>query len=130
MPKNAIIDFFLQEQGTIHQLSCLYRPKHDFVVERKHCILNVAYELYFQPKVPISFWGECVGMAAGILNRLPTSVLKDLAPFEKLYGTSPKYQDLRAFGYLCYAATIPQIWTKFSCRASPCVFIHYPSNYK
>lgn len=52
---------FLQQQGTLHQFSCPYRPQQNFVVERKHQhLLNMARSLLFQSKVLLLFWGECV----------------------------------------------------------------------
>ena len=52
---------FCAEQGILHQFSCVERPQQNSVVERKHqYLLNVARTLYFQSRVPIKFWFDCV----------------------------------------------------------------------
>ncbi|XP_070047491.1 uncharacterized protein [Nicotiana tomentosiformis] len=38
-------------------------------------------------------------------QRLPSSVLTNATPFEKLHGTSPTYDHLKLFDYLCFATT-------------------------
>ena len=72
-----VLKEFLQEQGTLHQFSCPYRPQQNSVVERKHQhLLNVARSLLFQSKVPKKFWGECVATTL-LINRTPTPLLKN-----------------------------------------------------
>ena len=121
----------LKEKGVLHQFSCAYRPEQNAVVERKHQhLLNIARALYFQSKVPISLWGECVATATFILNRIPSPLLKSKTPYEMLFGKTPDYYSLRTFGCLCYASTIPSLRHKFSPRAIPSVFVGYPVGYK
>lgn len=39
--------------------------------------------LMFRAGFPISFWGECLMTSTYITNRIPTSVLGFISPFEK-----------------------------------------------
>ena len=85
--KELALTNFLKEKGVLHQFSCAYRPEQNAVVERKHQhLLNVARALYFQSKVPISLWGECVATATFLLNRIPSPLLKSKTPYEMLFG--------------------------------------------
>ena len=67
--KELALAEFLASIGTLHQFSCVERPKQNSVAERKHQhLLNVARALYFQSKVPISFWGDCVSTTCNSRN--------------------------------------------------------------
>lgn len=126
----ALTDF-LQAQGVMHKLSCVERPQQNLVVKCKHQhLLNVAWALYFQSKVPIAFWGECVASVAYLINRLPSPILKDDTPFHVLHEKEANYVPLKTFGCLAYAATLQSSRNKFSPRAIPSVFMGYPSGYK
>lgn len=70
----------------MHQFSCVETLEQNFVVKRKiQHLLNVATTVYFQSRVPVSFWGECLLIGTFVINRTPTEVLKDLSPFEILF---------------------------------------------
>lgn len=50
------VDFIASKRVT-HQFSCVERPEHNSVVERKHQhLVNVARALFFQSQVPKQFW--------------------------------------------------------------------------
>lgn len=69
------------------------------VAERKHQHLSqVARAIRFQAKVPIEFWDYCVMCATHIINRTQSRRLGNKTPFEKLYGKTPSYEDMRVFG--------------------------------
>lgn len=76
--------------------------------------------------MPIQLWGECVSTAAYLINRTPSPNLNNCSPYELLYDQAPAYEMMKVFGCLCYAATTPPQRTKFSPRASRCVFLGYP----
>ena len=125
----SLREFFL-DNGVEFQRSCVYTPQQNGVVERKHRhILIVARALLFQANLPLSFWGECVLTAVYLINRLPTPLLSNQSPYERLYSRSPKLDHLRVFGCLCYA-TVVQPLQKFDSRAHRCIFVGYPTGQK
>ncbi|XP_074305023.1 uncharacterized protein LOC141639955, partial [Silene latifolia] len=80
----------------------------------------------FEANLPINFWGDCILTATYLINRLPSTVLNNKTPYEVLYKQSPSYTHLRAFGYLCFAATLKRNRDKFQPMARPCVLLGYP----
>ena len=129
--KELALTQFLASIGTLHQFSYVERPKQNSVVERKHQhLLNVARALYFQSKVHISFWGNCVTIVVLLINRTPSPLLKHSSPFNILFKKEPNYHALRSFGCFSFASTLPSSRNKFSPRAVPAVFVGYPQGYK
>ena len=127
----ALTDFFLQENGLLHQFSCVQCLEQNSVVEQKHQhLLNVARALYFQSKVPIKYWDECISTATFLINRLPNPIRKHSTPYEQLFGKSLDYSALQTFGCSCYVASLPVGHTKFEPWAIKYVFLGYPIGYK
>lgn len=129
-PELSFKDYFV-EKGVLHQFSCVERPQQNFIVERKHQhLLNMARTLFFQTRIPIHFWTECVMTARYLINRTPSPILKHKTPYEILYGVPADYSTLRVFGCLRFASTLTTHRDKFQPRAKLCVFFGYPSGIK
>ncbi|XP_019260320.1 PREDICTED: uncharacterized protein LOC109238342 [Nicotiana attenuata] len=120
---NSVCTTLFQKYGIIHQKTCVYTPQQNGVAERKHRhILEVTRALRFQANIPIKYWGHCVLAAVYIINRMSSSVLNGLSPFELLYGRAPIVDHLRALGCLCYAKQIQET-EKLLRRAKPTVLM-------
>lgn len=90
--------------GIIHQKTYPYTPHQNSIAERKHRhILEVTRAIRFEGKVPLKYWGHCVLASVYLINRLPSSVLRNKSPYKK-----PFLAHLRVIGYLCYAKLIQE----------------------
>jgi len=77
-------DFFASK-GIIHQTTCIETPEKNDIVERKHQqLLNITRNLLFQSNVPDVFWCFVVQHAACLINCMPTSLINNVTPYEKL----------------------------------------------
>ena len=118
---------FFNENGIIHQTSCVATPQQNGRVERKHRhILNVARALLFQAGMPVRFWGEAISTATHLINLTPTKILHGLTPHEVLFGHKPSYEHLRVFGVSCYVHRNARDKDKFETRSRHCIFVGYP----
>ena len=123
-------DYFATN-GVIHQFSCMERHEQNFVVERKHQhLLNVAKALLFQSRVPIQFSGDCILIAAILINSTPALILKTQSPYQLLYKKTVDYTFFCTFGSLCFAFTLASHRGKFHPRATACVFLGYSPGMK
>ena len=52
--------------------------------------------------LPPKFWVACILAATHTINKLPVAILDWKTPYEKLFGKSPSYAELRVIGSLCY----------------------------
>ncbi|GKV02057.1 hypothetical protein SLEP1_g14541 [Rubroshorea leprosula] len=76
-------------KGTLPQRSCPYTSEQNGRVERKHRhILDSVHALLISSSCSERFWGEAALTAAYLINRIPSSVLNNQSPYERLHGTS------------------------------------------
>lgn len=58
--------------------------------------------LLLSSSVPNKFWGEAALTSVYVINRIPSSVIAGLSPFERLYGSTPYSSELLVFGSTCF----------------------------
>ena len=90
----------------------------------------MACALLFQFRLFLVYWNNTILTATYLINRLPSTLLRDRSPFEVLNNKLPSYKHLKAFGCLCYASTLLSKRDKFTPRACACILIGYPARMK
>jgi len=122
---------FLSEQGILSEFSCPYTSQQNGRAERKHrYILDSVRVMLISSSCPERPWGEAALTAVHIINRLPSSVLGNVSPFERLDLTTPNYNSLEVFGCACFVLLQPHEYTKLEPRARLCCFLGYGTEHK
>lgn len=120
---------FLNSQGIIHQTSCPSTPQQNGRVERKQRnLLEMTRALMFQANLPTKFWGDCLLTSTYIINRIPTSVLGFVSPYELLFHEPSDCNNLRVLGCLAYMSVHSP--DKLAPRAVKTIFLGYPPHQK
>ncbi|KAI4338329.1 hypothetical protein L6164_016669 [Bauhinia variegata] len=122
---------FLSQQGTLVQCSCPHTSQQNGRAERKHRhILDTVRTLLISATCPEKFWREATLTAVYIINRVPTQVLNNLSPFERLFGKVPDYSIFKPFGCVCFVLLHPHEHTKLEPRSRLCCFLGYGTEHK
>ncbi|GJY08429.1 retrovirus-related pol polyprotein from transposon TNT 1-94 [Tanacetum coccineum] len=79
-------------------------------------ILKIARALRFQASLPLRFWGDCVVTTTYLINRIPSLVLQNKTPYEKLLHKIPNYSNLKVFGCFAVATNPSRVVYKFAPR--------------
>jgi hypothetical protein len=99
---------YFQQNGIIHQTSCVTTPQQNGIAERKNRhLLEVARSLCFAMHVPKRFWGDAILTAAFLINRMPSRVLHQFkTPLHTLsqHHSLPSLLNIppKVFGCTCY----------------------------
>ena len=89
--------------GISHHVSCPHTHQQNGSAERKHRhIVETGLSLLAHASMPIKFWDEAFVTAAYLINRLPTRVIDNLCPLERLLKAPPNYNMFRIFGCACW----------------------------
>ncbi|GKU98443.1 hypothetical protein SLEP1_g11451 [Rubroshorea leprosula] len=121
-----ILDSRTLSEGTLPQQSCPYTSEQNGRAERKHRhILDSIRALLISSSCPERFWGEAALTAVYLINRIPSSVLNNQSPYERLHGILPAYNLLKVFGCACFVLLPPHEHNKLELRARLCYFLGY-----
>ena len=81
---------FCEHHGIKREMTIRYTPQQNDIVERKNKTLVEMVRCVIQSKnLPLFLWDEVVNTATHVLNRSPTSVLKNITPEEAWSGRKP-----------------------------------------
>ena len=98
----------MHSYGTVHHLTCPGTFQQNGRVERKLChILDTIRTLLLFAKVPAPFWGEAALNVVHAINRIPSTIIHNQTPYERLFGSPPDYHHLRSFGFACFVLLQP-----------------------
>ncbi|WVZ04925.1 hypothetical protein V8G54_018271 [Vigna mungo] len=122
---------FYKNTGIVHQTTCVETPQQNGLVKRKHQhLLNVTRSLLFQAHLPNIFWSYALIHASTLINCLPTPLLNNHSPHQKLYSSSFDITILKVFGCLCFVNTLSNNRHKLDSRALPTIFLGYKPHKK
>ena len=78
----------LHSYGTIHHLTCPGTSQQNGRAERKlRHILDTVCPLLLSAKIPAPFWGEAALYAIHAINQIPSPVIHNQTPYERLFGS-------------------------------------------
>lgn len=114
---------FFTSLGISHRVSCPHTHQQNGSAERKHRhLVETGLALLAHASMPLRFWDEAFLTAAYLVNRLPTRVIDNLSPLERLFNVPPNYYMLKIFGCACWPHLRPYNKRKLEFRSKPCVF--------
>jgi hypothetical protein len=106
-----------------HRISCPHTHQQG-CVERKHRhLIETTLALLADSSLPKTFWDEAYLASCYLINRMPTPLLKNISPFQKLFSRVPDYKFLKVFGCACFPNLRHHNSNKFSLRSKQCLFL-------
>jgi len=107
------------------------RPQQNGVAERANRTMgdDISAMLY-EAQLPPSLWGEALATQIHVWNRLPTSSLKGMTPYEDWFNRKPDISHLRVWGCLAYVFIQKDKRRSLQPHMEKCVFMGYTSGYK
>ena len=122
---------FTDACGIERRHSTQNRPQQNGLAERANRTMGERITaMLSESRLPVSFWGECLAAMVHVWNRLPTSALKSMTPFEAFYGRKPDVSHLRVWGCTAYVHVQKDKRSALGSHCEKCVFVGYPSGYK
>lgn len=119
---------WLESEGITHEMSAPYEHEQNGLAERG--IRNVSQRAMcqlFGANMSQGFWPYAVKNAVYLINRSPTTTLKNKTPFEAWTGKRPNIKHLRTFGETGYVHIPPETRKKWTKKARPCRLLGHTS---
>ena len=110
-------------------MSPAHQQNGSTVCKHRH-IVEIGLSLLAHAAMPLKFWDEAFAMAVFLINRLPSRVINNETPHERLLGQPPDYSFLRTFGCACWPNLRPYNNRKLAFRSKQCVFLGYSPLHK
>lgn len=92
--------------------------------------LSANIDTFAHASMPLKFWDEALLTAVFLINRLPSRVIQNTTPHERLLGKKPDYSFLQIFGCACWPNLRPYNTKKLQFHSKRCVFLGYSNSHK
>jgi histone deacetylase 1/2 len=93
------LNSFFKRLGIAHHVLCPHAHQQNGSAERKHRhIVEVGLSILAHASMPLKYWDEAFLTAVFLINRLPSKVISNDTPHDRLLGNPPDYSFLRTFG--------------------------------
>ena len=117
---------YCAELGVGRQLTTLYTPQQNGVVERRNqTVVGMARSMLKASELLGTFWGEAVNTAVYILNRTMTKGTDGKTPYELWNGSTPAVHHLRTFGCVAHVKNTGPHMKKLNDRSRSMIFVGY-----
>ena len=121
----------LHSYGTVHQLTCPGTSQQNGRAERKlRHILDTVRALLLSAKVPAPFWGEVALHVVHTINCIPSPVIQNQTPYERLFGSPLDFHHLHSFGSACFVLFQPHKHNKLKPQLRLYCFLGYGETQK
>ena len=118
---------FMLQNGTLHQTSCVDTSSQHVVAKRKNQhLLETVGALLFQMHLPNHFWVNVVSIACFFINRMPSSVLNWVTPFQILFPHKSLFPiEPWVFWCTCFVRDVRLHLSKLDPKSLKCTFLGY-----
>lgn len=117
---------YCSDHGIRHEKTVPGTPQHNGVAERMNrTIVERVRSMLKMANLSKSFWGEAVGTAVYLINRLPSVPLNFDVPEEVWTGRNVTYSHLRVFGCKAFMHIPKEQRLKLDYKSVPCTFVGY-----
>ena len=121
----------MHSYDTVHHLTCPGTSQQNGRAEQKlRHILDTVRALLLSAKVPAPFWGEAALHTIHAINHIPSPVIQNQTPYERLFGSPPDYHHLHSFGSACFVLLQPHEHNKLEPWSRLCYFLGYSKTQK
>lgn len=125
------LNSFFSKIGIVHHVSCPHTHQHNGSAERKHRhIVEVGLSLLSHAHMPLKFWDEAFQAATYLINRVPSRVIQNTTPLEKLFHQKLDYSSFRVFGCACWPNLRPYNKHKLHFWSKWCAFLGFSNMHK
>jgi transposase InsO family protein len=119
------------EQGVTKQLTAVYSPQQNGVVEKRNgTVVGTTRSMLKAKNMPNCLWDEAVLAVVYVLNRMSTRSVEGATTFEVWYGKKPTVHHLHTFGCLAYVKNTKPNLSKLDDRGRRIIFIGYEQGTK
>ena len=116
-----------RKRGIYREPTIPHTPQQNGVAERMNrTIMDNVRALLYHSKLPLHLWAEALSTVVYLRNRSPTSSLKGMTPYERVFNAKPDVRHLRIFGCTAYAKIPEDQRKKLDPKAVKGIFVGYP----